>query len=340
MTELFLERPEHWPLLLGPVLLAVLVFLAARRRAAMRAAFADVAAHRVLVADAGPRGQRRRAAFELSGLGLLALAALQPAFGWTLVKVERRGVDVVVCLDTSRSMTATDMAPSRAGRARRDLHALLPGLRGDRIALVAFAGDARVVCPLTHDLAAFESLLADVDEKATRKGGTNLGAALRAALALLPADAAQSQVILVLSDGEDLEGQGQAEAESARRRGVQVHAIGYGTPQGAKVRAADGKGFLRDEQGQDVITRMDAQGMRQLAESCGGVFLAAEAHPLPVLEVFDKRVRPLVQRRFEEETKRRPRARFQWLLLPGLLCLLIAFVDPGRMRRRAAAEAA
>ena len=334
MSELFFLHPERWPILLAPIAILALGLSVEGRRLSARRAFADVEAHPLLLADAAPVRRRLRLAFEFVGLLLLAAATLEPAVGWTVQDVERRGIDIAVCLDTSRSMNAEDIAPSRSARARRDILALLPELRGDRIALVAFAGDAREVCPLTHDRAAFESLLAEVDDRTTRRGGTNLGAAIRTALALLPADEAASQAILVLTDGEDLAGKAKGETERAMRRGVAVHSIGYGSPQGAKIPDLERRGeFLRDERGAEVVSKMDAQGLRELAAACGGAFLPADAVARPLVEVFRKRIRPMQQRRFETSRRRRPRQRFQWLVLPGFLFLLLAFVDRGRRSR-------
>jgi Ca-activated chloride channel family protein len=338
VKDLLFLHPERWPVLFAPLLILWLVWLVGRRRQAALRAWADVGAHPLLLADAGPRGRRRRAALEVLGLGLLALATLEPSLGWTMVQVERRGVVVVICLDTSRSMNAQDLAPSRLERAKRDIKTLLPELVGDRLALVAFAGDAKTICPLTHDYGAFEALLRDLDDKATRRGGTNLGGALRAALVLLPADAEKTQCIMLLTDGEDLAGQGRAEAESARHRGVRVHAIGYGSAEGAKIPGDGDEGFLKDETGQDVVSRMDAEGLREVTRLTDGAYLMAAASPLPVLELYQKRIRPMEQRRFEAETRKRPHSRFQWMLIPGFLFLLLAFIDRGRMRRGVATE--
>ena len=336
MNELFFVHPERWWFLLVPLVLLVLGLTGFARQRRGREAYGDLAGHPVLVEDAQPVGRPMTLVLQVLGLLCIALAALEPAFGWTVAKVERRGIEIVVCLDTSRSMLAEDLAPSRLERAKRDLRALLPELRGDRIALIAFAGGSRVVCPLTHDLGAFESLLDQVDTQTARRGGTDLGSAIRAALALLSADGAASQTILLLTDGEDLEGQARKEADLVRARGVRLHAIGYGSPRGAKIPNPDARGgassFVVDESGNDVVTRLDAEGLRSVATACSGAYLAAEDAPLPVLEVFEKRVRPLAQRSFEAEDRRRPRSRFQLVLIPGLLLLLLSLFFAERSR--------
>jgi len=331
MKDFDLLHPERWPFLLVPVLILVLGWLLARRRRRDLHRFGDVRDHPILLADAGPVRRRTQLVLEVVGLLLIAIAALEPSLGYALTRVERRGIELVICLDTSRSMLATDLPPSRLERAKQHLRGMLAELQGDRVALIAFAGDAKIVCPLTHDLAAFEGLLATVSETTTRRGGTNLGEALRSALSILPADQETSQAIIILSDGEDLEGQGQHEALRARSRGIRVHTIGYGSPRGAKIPDGNG-GFLVDEHHNEVISRMDAQGLRTLAESCGGEFLPADAVLNPVVELLEKRIRVMHKRRFENLEKKRARSRFQWALLPGFVLLLLAFLDPGRRR--------
>jgi Ca-activated chloride channel family protein len=270
------------------------------------------------------------------GLTLVVLAALEPAWGRIQQEVERRGVELVVCLDTSRSMLASDLPPDRLSRAKKDIRALLPRLSGDRIGLVAFAGDARVVCPLTHDFGAFEGLLDAVDTRTTRLGGTDLGAALRAALALLPREGAPSQAIVILTDGEDLAGQGAAEADRARARGVRVHAIGYGSVEGAKIPGRESGEVMRDENGQIVVSRLDAQGLRQLTGAAAGTYLGGNDVSLPLVELFDKRVRPMQQRSFEREERSTRQARYQWALIPGFVLLLLAWLQRQRVVRPSA----
>ena len=334
MNEFEFLHPERWLCLLAPLVILLLAAFVRRRRDLALQSFADVSAHPLLLCDAGAYPRLRRDFFEILGLTLVAIACLEPAYGFTTIDVERKGVEIVVCLDTSRSMNANDLSPSRGERARRDVLALLPQLSGDRIALVAFAGDAKIICPLTHDISAYEVLLDQVNDKTTRRGGTNVGAALRSALALLPPDISQSQVICILSDGEDLEGKGKSEAARVKSRGIRIHSIGYGSARGAKVPGESPGQWIVDENGQEVISKMDAQGMRALAQSSGGEFLPADAIALPLVKLYQQRIRPMEQKRFESLKRRRRKSSFQAFLLPGLLCLLFAFVDRARYPSR------
>ncbi len=333
MTDFFFQHPERAWFLLAPVVVLVLGLLAQARKRRARAQFALTEEHPVLLEDARPAFVRRRLGLEVLGLLLLALAALDPAYGFKLAKVGKRGVDVVICFDSSRSMLAQDLPPNRLARAKKDIQAFLKELSGDRVALVAFAGDARIVCPLTHDLSAFEGLLKDVDITATRVGGTDIAASLRKAIALLPAGKESSQVIVVLTDGEDLEGKGKVEAEHARARGIRIHAIGYGSTKGARVPGNAKDSYVKDAKGQYVLSRLDAQGLRSLTASAGGTYLAASEFAQPLTELFRKRIRPMQQQNFEAQQRRIPRSRFQWFLIPAFLLLFLAFTLPERRRR-------
>jgi len=272
----------------------------------------------------------------LTGLLLLGLLCwMDPRSGEETVAVERRGLDVIVCLDTSRSMLAGDMEPNRLQRAMQDVRALLPALAGgDRMGLVVFAGDARVWIPLTHDLDSFRGLLAEVDTDAVKLGGTDLAQALRKALAVSDPDNRKTTVVLLLTDGEDLAGAGRQAAAELGKEGLVVHAVGYGSALGSKIAVTgrDQQQFLRDKDGQEVVSRMDPDSLRKLAEATGGEFVRAEAMALPLNELHDKRLVPMQKRSYEAGEEQQKQARYQWLLLPLLVLLLWEMAMAGGRR--------
>src|SRR5262245_11812842 len=185
-------------------------------------------------------------------------------------------------------MLAADMEPTRLQRARQDIAAVLGELQhGDRAGLVVFAGEARIWVPLTHDLESFGKLLDEVDTTLVPKGGTDLAAALRRAKDLAVPDAAATTVVVLLTDGEDLGGSGLQAAHELAAAGITVHALGYGNRLGSKITVEEqGKEtFLRDRQGQEVVSRLDADGLRAIAESAHGEFVRADAMPLPLREL-------------------------------------------------------
>ena len=262
-------RPELWPWLLLAVPVWGLAWWWLRRRQVARSAYGAVFTER-----ASAPWLR---ALRLSGVLIcLFLVYMEPRYGEEKVQVERRGLDVVFALDTSRSMLARDMDPSRLDAAKRDILSVLPELvGGDRVGLVAFAGQARLIVPLTHDLDSFRQLLGTVDTATVRKGGTDLATALRKCLKLVDEGQQTTSVIVLLTDGEDLSGAGKQAAREAKSRGVVVHAVGYGSVQGSKI-VLDKSGnqqFLKNNAGGEVVTRLDSDGLRALAEVTGGEFL-------------------------------------------------------------------
>lgn len=329
MNELVFARAALWPGLLAlPVLAALLWGLFDRSR---RAAARYGARGRDAVASPFARSIRVTV---LLGLGLVCW--MDPRLGDEPVTIERRGLDLLVCLDTSRSMLARDMEPTRLGRALQDVRAVLPELRGgDRAGLVVFAGDAKLAIPLTHDLDSFRGLLEDVDTDAVKKGGTDIAAALRKALEISDPENSKTTAVILMTDGEDLAGAGRQAAHELADKGLVVHAIGYGNPSGSKITIAkDGaEKFLADKKGEEVVSRMDSESLRAVAAATGGEFVRADAMVLPLSELHRKRLVPMQKRSYDAGEEAGKRARYQWVLLPLLVLLLweIAMVG-GRHR--------
>lgn len=328
MSDLEWSRSFLWPWLLALPLVWALAFgLFDRSRAAV-ARYGAMPRHGL--ASSFWRSLR------LSALLALALLCwMDPRSGEESIATERRGLDVLVCLDTSRSMLATDMQPTRLQRALQDVRALLPKLSGgDRIGLVVFAGAARIAIPLTHDVDSFRGLLAEVDTDAVKIGGTDLAAALRRALEIADRDHRATTTVLLLTDGEDLTGAGRQAAAELHAAGLVVHAIGYGSAPGSKINVVQRgqQEFLRDKSGQEVVSRMDADSLRKLATETGGEFVRAEATPLPLNELHEKRLLPMQKRSYEAGTDTQKQARYQWVLLPLLLLMLWEMAMAGGRR--------
>lgn len=250
-----------------------------------------------------------------------ACALLGPVRGFTLVPLQQRGVDVVIALDTSRSMLAADSEPDRLRRAKREIEALLTRLEGERVGLVAFAGTAWDVAPLTRDLDTVRWFLARLSPDDNRAGGTNLGEALRFATRRLGETNGGTQLIVLVTDGEDLGGEGLEVAREAAARGAKVHVLGMGTEGGAKIPDARGR-FLQDEQGQDVVTKLEDSTLRQIAEATGGVYMRAHGSVLPLERLYERVIAQEDGRDVVDGKERIPQDRYQWPLAVGLVALL------------------
>ena len=307
---------EGWPLLLAALLYAFLLHRPDRSRDARLNEI--LGPRRPILAASVALGRRRMGrAAAVAAFGLTVLALLQPLLGYGRSNLAERGVDILVCLDVSRSMLAADMPPNRLEFARSEIRALAKRARGDRVGLIAFAGDTVLLSPLTRDAGALATIVDAAGPLSVEVGGTDIGLALDRALRALERATGHHEVIVLLTDGEDLEGRGRALADSCRDRGVAVHAVGLGTVEGTKiaVRKADGTSYLRDRSGQDVTSALNREGLAEIAAVTGGVFVAATSDDAPLTRLYDEKILPMARKAFESEAHRVRVNRFQWPLL-------------------------
>lgn len=302
------------PLLVLAPLAAAALFVAERVRSARLLRVAGAREHRALASA------RRwlRPALAAGGLLCALTALLRPAWGASAESVEQRGADVVVCLDVSRSMLAQDQAPNRLDAAKREIRELAQSARGDRLALVLFAGEARLAVPLTADLGTFAELAAQADTLSVARGGTDLGAALGAAARALRGRSGDGAAVILLTDGDDADDRGLRAAAAFRERGVAVHCVGFGTARGAKI-GVDGAAFVRDREGRDVVSTMDEASLRRIAEATGGTFTAAAETEHALASLHDGPIAALARSAYAADESRGLTPRFQLPLLAAFL---------------------
>lgn len=324
-------NPGAWPwLLLVPVVVLVAVWGVRRRRRELARVVAEHLQARVV---AGHSHARAIARVVLAGLALtfLALSLVGPVSGFTLRDVQRRGLDLVVCVDTSRSMLVQDLKPDRITRAQREVKGLLERLQGDRAALVAFSGDVREVTPLTHDRTTVGIFAGTLSPEDNVRGGTDIGGVLDRALTLFDGRTGAHEAVILLTDGEDLEGKGLEVARRAKARNIKIFVVGMATADGGKI--PDGaRGFVRDEDGKEVVSKLGRASLVAIAEETGGAFLAADASPTPLEELYEKRISKLEGRELFAGKERIPHDRYQWPLALAALCLV---AEAGLRERRA-----
>lgn len=330
-----LAEPGALRLLLAVLAVALAgAFALARRRAALRRAAGPLAA-RVAPASNATR-PAARLGLSATALALFALALSRPQCGTRAEVTRRRGLDVVVALDASRSMLAADVRPDRLTRAKLEIGALLDGLAGDRVGLVAFAGDAFVQCPLTSDTAAAKLFLRAVAPEAQPRQGTALAGALRAAKEVLDGSArpGRARVLLVVSDGEDHEGGLASAAQALAADGVRVFALAVGTAEGAPVPPAAG---ARPGAGPPPVSRLDATALALLAaEGDGEVYDLSSSER--GLAAFRAALDRMERTEIEGRTAVVYEDRYALAAFPGFLLLLGALLL--REGRRSTAEGA
>jgi tetratricopeptide (TPR) repeat protein len=267
-----------WALLAIPVLAVAYFFLHYRRKRLLRE-FVSEPLVAQLAPDASTAKRSVKHALLLLSLASLIVAAANPQVGTRLEEVKREGIDLFIALDVSLSMKAEDIRPSRLDKAKRDVSDLLRTLHGDRVGLIVFAGEAFVQFPLTADYSAADLFINAVDVEAVPVPGTMIGSAIDVALKSFPKDLPTQKAIVVVSDGENTEGDVAGAVEKARKEGVRVFAIGMGTPEGSPIPIYGANGertdYKHDRAGNIVLTKLDESALQQIALSTGGSYRRA-----------------------------------------------------------------
>ena len=335
-----------WLLLLVPTLvLAYAIAFVLRRRALARLGNPRLIA-RMSAATSVPRKVARATLVSLS-VGLLALAVARPQSSGRARLEKQRGLDLVVALDFSKSMLAKDIYPSRLERAKRELERLMDRLSGDRVGLVAFAGET-LTYPPTTDYDAVKLFWRDLSPSDMPIGGTAIGRALTSAtemLARLRATGGETrdQVILLLTDGEETESQPLDAAEQAAKLGIKIFAVGIGSRSGELVpETGEGEqaaGYIKDKEGKYVTSRLDEDLLAKIAGKTGGGYLRADAQHFGV-EAIEAALAGLKRTESEARLVRQYDEVFEFLLFPALVLLLVEACLGERRRKLPTANAA
>jgi Ca-activated chloride channel family protein len=285
------------------------------------------------------RRDRWKAALLLMGVFCLVLALARPQWGQGTDEVVARGVDVFLVLDTSFSMDATDVAPSRMERARYVASALIDRLQGNRIGLIVFSGTAFVQCPLTLDYGAAKIFLDTVGTGVVPEPGTDILQALEAASRGFVARDSKFKVVVLLTDGEETEGSVLGVAEKAREEGLVIHTVGVGTPGGEPIPVRNESGevtdYIRDDSGQPVLSRLDEETLAKIALATGGKYFRISERDQEIEEIASL-VAGMEGEELESQLFRRFQERFYWPLGFALLSLLAEALVPRERRTREA----
>jgi Ca-activated chloride channel family protein len=325
-----------WALLAIP-LLAVL-FLRAEKRAILR--LREFVSERLLPSLARTVDRRRRSVrFALTLLGLaLAVAALaQPRWGYTYDDAKRKGLDLILAVDTSRSMLSNDVLPNRLQRVKLAAQDLINELQGDRVGLVAFAGRAFLQAPLTIDYDAAVEAINDLDTTTIPEGGTNISDAIDLAGRTFGKSAIGNRAVIVFTDGEELSGDAAKTAKAAADAGVRIFTVGVGTPEGSLIPLngeGGGTSFVKDSKGQVVKSKLDEKRLREIAESTGGFYLHLEDGPRTMKQLFTEGLATMQAGDIDARLSRRPIERYYWPLGAAIFFLVVSFCRVQARRNR------
>jgi len=314
-----------WLILLLP-LLVVFFRWTLRRKKRAEELFADHPLWDRLRIGVSESKEKFRPVILLAIAALLIFSLLQPRWGYHWEDVTRRGIDLMVAVDASRSMLADDVKPDRLGRAKRELEDLVRLLKGDRIGLIAFAGSSFVACPLTLDYGAFRMFVNDLSVTTIPRGGTDISGAILKAIESYDAGDGKHKALLIISDGEHLEGDYQAAAEEAKKKGIKIFTIGIGNPEGTpiKVTTPGGTSYLKDREGNIVVSKLDESVLQKIAVITGGAYHRATVSGMELDRIYTDRIAEMDKKELESTRKKIYEHRYQW---PLFLALLLLFLE-------------
>ncbi len=265
-------HPENFIWFWAAAASALLFILESWRKKRELARFGDLDLVSRLVQGLIPGMRLFKRALIFLALCFLVIALAQPHFRKKETLVERRGIDVIIALDVSNSMLAKDIAPNRLEKAKLELADLIDKLKGNRIGVIAFAGEAVIQCPLTLDYAAVKMFLSTATPNLVTFQGTDIGRAVSAATQAFQDKSNDSKVLILLTDGEDHNAETMPAVKKAKDSGVRIFTIGIGTPDGATLPDESGQGYKRDRAGKVVLTKLDETILQRIARETGGTY--------------------------------------------------------------------
>jgi Ca-activated chloride channel family protein len=296
-----------------------------RKRRTILSRFA-VARTLSVIVPGGMAARRLWAAILILSATLLAVVAMAgPQYGFQWQTVERRGVDIIIALDCSRSMLAADIAPNRLDRAKREIYDLLNMLQGDRVGLIAFSGTAFLQCPLTIDYSAFNLFLEVLTPDYLPLPGTDLFSALKTCLSAFDPDTPSEKAVILITDGEHTGSENPLKAaEQAQKAGIKLFCIGVGSGDGVPI-PAEGGGFKKDASGRIILSHLDESLLTRMALATGGGYVRSAAGDMDLDTIYRDQIRGQMEATTVESSRKQVWAdRFQWPLALAVLLLFVA----------------
>ena len=336
----FANAEVLWLLLVALPALSGFLWWAWRKKRRLIGQFVQSRLLANLTSGVSTRRQKIRLALLVAAVGLILLVLARPQWGFEWEEAKQRGLDIVIAIDTSRSMLAEDVAPNRLTRARLAALDLKKLARTDRLGLVAFAGSAFLQCPLSLDDEAFRQSVNALDVNIIPQGGTALAEAIRTAQSAFKEKTDNHKILILFTDGEDHDGQAVEAARDAAKEGLRIITVGVGTPSGELLRTTDAShrvSFLKDDQGNAVKSRLNEKLLREIAQATGEIYVPLTGANTMEL-IYERRLAPLPKAEFNAQRVRRFHERYQWFLALAILGLLFEMFLPERKSVRRTEE--
>lgn len=321
-------HPEYLYGLYAIPVIAFLFWYIARRRRGQLQKFADSKLQKVILPDYSRFKYWLKSSLLLLSITLLILAASDPQVGIGTHEVKQQGIDVYICLDVSLSMTAEDIKPSRLEKAKYDIANLIHRLHGDRIGLIVFAGDAYVQFPITTDYAAASLFLSSVNTNSVPEQGTAIASAINLATKSFDYKMSTEKAIVIITDGEDHQGDVMAAVHKATGKGIKIYTIGLGTTDGVPIPIYNSNGqqtgYKKDKSGNVVLTKLNPTVLQQIASAGNGKYFHGANDEDQLDKIYDD-LSSIKKTEYGVKKVTDYADRFYYLLLPAVILLICEF---------------
>jgi len=318
------------------VIAVVLLEIGARRRRnqAMRL-FAASHLVAALTGSVSPLKRLLKTVLLVVATGLLFVAMARPHLLFDWQEENRSGLDILLAVDCSKSMLTEDVKPNRLERAKLAIADFADHIPDNRLGLIAFAGDAFLQCPMTLDHDAFQTAVRELDTDTIPRPGTDIASAINQAVDALRTQPNNMKFLILVTDGEDLEGHVLDAAKNAAQSGLKIYTVGVGTPNGDRIPERDDSGavtYHQDTSGQEVVSKLDENTLRQIAEFTGGAYVRLGQRGEGLDEIYGRYIEPLPKQNLEERREKIRIERFEWPLALAILLLMWEFMTRERAR--------
>ncbi len=265
---------------------------------------------------------------------LLIFAAAQPQYGTKEQTIKRQGIEVMFALDISNSMLAEDVTPNRLERAKQMLSKLIDKMQDDKVGLIVFAGDAFVQLPITADYVSAKMFMQSIQPDLIKTQGTAIGAAINTCVRSFGENKSEaSRVIILITDGENHEDDAKAAAQEAKQKGIEVIVVGIGKPEGTPIPVAGTNNFMKDRQGNVVVSRLNEDMCKEIAAAGGGMYVRCD-NTNTAMRAVQKEIDTLAKADIETKVFTDYNEQYQSFVLLALLILVIDFFIFSRKNKR------
>jgi Ca-activated chloride channel family protein len=306
-------------------LFIILYWMANRWRKRALAQYGDMTVIQQLFPDVSKNKRIWKFILFTIAFAFVIIGIVNPQVGTKLEEVNRKGADLMICLDVSNSMNAEDLQPNRLEKSKQAISKLVDKLEGDRIGIIVFGGEAYVQLPITSDYSAAKMFLESINTDMIPTQGTAIGKAINLAIESFGKDEGKNKAIVIITDGENHEDDAIKAAEAATEKGITIHTIGMGSADGSPIPVFKGnirEGYRKDKEGNTVITKLNEHALQEISMAGNGIYIRASNSDAGINNIIDA-IDKLEKKQFESKMYSDYEDRFQWFIAAALLFLLI-----------------